>query len=143
MHLYVILAVYGFLSLVFALLDIRHGEIPRIALWCGIILVIAARFTLPDINQGLAGLAGCALGFSVYFPVYLFARGKLGLADVWYAAFTGCVFGPAWWYAVSIAGCILALVYMGVYRPRSIAFIPFMAAGGLAALPFFINAVPR
>jgi hypothetical protein len=108
-------------------------------MWCGIALVIGARFAFLGIGQGLTGLAGCAAGFGIYFLVYILAKGKLGLGDVWYAAFTGCVFGPAWWYAVSIASCVLALGYMGIWRLRSVAFIPFMAAGGAAVLPFFLK----
>jgi hypothetical protein len=144
MNVYVILAVYVIFSLMFALLDIRYGEIPRLALWSGILLITGSRFALLGAQQGLAGLAGCALGFAVYVPVYFFVKGKLGLADVWYAAFTGCAFGPVWWYAVSITGCILALAYMRICRLGSIAFIPFMAAGGIVVVPFYIiNAMPQ
>jgi prepilin signal peptidase PulO-like enzyme (type II secretory pathway) len=76
---------------------------------------------------------------TVYFIVYACLNGKLGLADVWYAGFAGAVFGPVWWFLVCILACVLALVFMLALRIRSVVFIPFMAAGGFIALPFFFR----
>jgi hypothetical protein len=139
MNVYVILASYIMLSLIYSYEDLRHGEISRISMWSGILLLLGSRFGLFGLQEGLYGLAGCAVGFSVYFPVYRLLKGKLGLADVWYAALTGSVFGPVWWYAASICGCGFALAYLGACRRRSIRFIPSLAAGGAAVIPFFLT----
>jgi hypothetical protein len=139
MGLYVILAVYAALSLIYSFEDLRRGEIPRLSMWCGILLIIGSRFLLLNLRQGLFGLSGFTAGFSIYYFIYRLLKGKLGLADVWYSAFTGCVFGPVWWNGVSLCGCIFALVYMRVHRIGSVSFIPFMAAGGIAAIPLFLK----
>jgi prepilin signal peptidase PulO-like enzyme (type II secretory pathway) len=139
MGIYVILAVYIILSLMYSYADLCRGEVPRLSMWAGILLIAVLRFFLLSPGEGVSGLAGVAAGFLVYFLVFKLAEGKLGLADVWYAAFSGSVFGPAWWAFMSLGGCVLALAYMLACRARAVPFIPFMAAGGIALLPFFLR----
>jgi hypothetical protein len=139
MKLYGLGAVYCAASVLFAIQDIRRGEVLRLGLWAGIAAAIAGRFWLFGGRVGREGLAGCGLGLAVYVLAYALLKGKLGLADVWYAGFAGAVFGPVWWLAVSSAGCVFALGYMLVFRRRSVAFIPFMAAGGTVMFPFFAH----
>jgi hypothetical protein len=138
MGIYVILAVYIILSLMYSYADLRRGEVPRLSMWAGILLIAVSRFFLLSPDEGVSGLAGAAGGFLVYFLVFKAAAGKLGLADVWYAGFSGCVFGPVWWSVMSLCGCVFTLVYMLVCRVRMVSFIPFMAAGGIALVPFFL-----
>jgi prepilin signal peptidase PulO-like enzyme (type II secretory pathway) len=126
-------------AVLFSIQDIRRGEVPRLGLWVGIAVAVAGRFWLLGAEAGREGLAGCGLGMAVFIAVYACLKGKLGLADVWYAGFAGAVFGPVWWLPVSVGGCVFALGYMLVFRRRSVAFIPFMAAGGMVALPFFLK----
>jgi prepilin signal peptidase PulO-like enzyme (type II secretory pathway) len=139
MGLYVILAVYVILSLIYSFEDLRRGEVPRLSMWAGILLIGLSRFFLLSPEEGISGLAGLAAGFLVYFLVFRLLKGRLGLADVWYAAFSGCVFGPLWWAVMSLCGCVFALGYMLICRVRRVSFIPFMAAGGIALLPFFLR----
>jgi hypothetical protein len=139
MKLYGLGAAYCATSVLFAVQDIRRGEVSRLGLWAGIAAAVAGRFWLFDRAAGWVGLTGCGLGLAVFLLVYAFLKGKLGLADVWYAGLAGAVFGPVWWLAASAAGCVLALGYMLVFRRSSVAFIPFMAAGGAIALPFFLR----
>lgn len=139
MKMYGLGAVFCAGAVLFSIQDIRRGEVPRLGLWAGIAAAVAVRFWLLGMEAGMEGLAGCGLDMAVFAAVYVCLKGKLGLADVWYAGFAGAVFGPFWWLPALAAGCVFALGYMLLSRRRSAAFIPFMAAGGMAALPFFLK----
>jgi hypothetical protein len=132
-------AVYCMLSIIFAMEDIRYGEVRRAWLWSAIVVIAAGRFLLLGKNEGLIGLAGCVFGIFIYFLVYACLKGRLGLADVWYAGFAGAMFGPVWWTLVSILACILTFVCMLILRFRSIVFIPFMTVSGFIVLPLFFK----
>jgi prepilin signal peptidase PulO-like enzyme (type II secretory pathway) len=133
----VILAVvYLLFSAYLSYQDIRDGQVPRRVLWLGILGILGLRTLIQGLGALPEALGGGLLGLAIFLLAYWCTGKKLGLADVWYAGLTGAALGPWWWFAGIAAACVLGIGYCVARRRRMVPFIPFMAAGSLAVLPF-------
>lgn len=133
-------SIYLVFSALFAVQDIRTGGVPRAALWLSIAASLLAQYFLFDKIKIFTALAGCGTGLFVFTLAYYCSKKQLGLADVWYAALIGSVFGPLPWFAVIALSCVSALTFMLIRKERRVPYIPFMAASSALALPFFERA---
>lgn len=122
---------FSIFSVYIAALDFATEEIPRI------IFIIAFPFFfflgLLQTNYifDLTSIAGALLGLIVFLLAYILSKKRLGLADVWYSALIGLVFGFYWWYAVVFFACALGVIIILVTKKRRIPFIPCMALGSI------------
>jgi prepilin signal peptidase PulO-like enzyme (type II secretory pathway) len=133
----VILAVvYLLLSAYLSYHDIREGQVSRWVLWLGILVTLGLRTLIQGIVVLPEALGGTALGLVLFLLVYWSTGKKLGLADVWYAGLIGAALGPWWWFVGIGTACILGIGYCAVRGRRMVPFVPFMAAGSLAVIPF-------
>jgi prepilin signal peptidase PulO-like enzyme (type II secretory pathway) len=67
------------------------------------------------------------------------SRGRLGLADVWYAGLLSALLGSHWWYGATAIASLAVGGYLLITRAETVPFIPFLASGGavMLALSFF------
>ena len=125
---------FSFFSILIAGADIKTGAVPRAAF----VFAFPFFFTLKILPAGLTPIwltiAGLLVGLMFFLLVFFISKKKLGLADVWYSALTGMILGPFWWYAAIGSACFTGIVYMVISKRRIIPFIPFMAAGSIAAV---------
>ncbi|GHV89398.1 hypothetical protein AGMMS50267_17580 [Spirochaetia bacterium] len=126
--------IYIFFSIYAALTDAKTGSLPRLWLWAAIAVSCLGQLIFGGTIAALIALLGCALGLLIFSLAFFLSGRRLGLADVWYAGLAGSVLGPLWWYPAILAACLAALLFAALRRRRSVRFIPFMAAGSIAAL---------
>ncbi|MCL2832217.1 MAG: hypothetical protein FWD78_03515 [Treponema sp.] len=115
--------------------DIKTGAVPRI--------VFALAFPFFFIIGGLAdsviitteSAAGLFAGLLVFLTAYFLSGKKLGLADVWYSALIGMVFGLEQWFIAAGYACAAGVILIIISKRKVIPFIPCMAAGSI--LMFF------
>lgn len=137
MYVTILLSIlFIFFSLCIAILDIRTGAIPRLALWGALVFSVGIRFFAGERVLFFEAIIGGGVGLAIFFLAFLFSGKKLGLADVWYAGLIGTVVGPVWWFPAILISCIAGSLYFAVKRSETIPFIPFMAAGSGIILPF-------
>jgi len=123
---------FAIFSAVIALSDIKTGEVPRIAFAAAFPFFFILKFLLNEHIPVWEPIAGGLAGLLVFLCAYFISGRKLGLADVWYSALIGLVFGPWLWYAAIGGACIAGLIYILISRQRRIPFIPLMALGSVA-----------
>jgi prepilin signal peptidase PulO-like enzyme (type II secretory pathway) len=122
---------FAIFSLFIAALDIKTGAVPRLAFLFAFPFFFALGTLLAGWNHLWSSVTGLLLGLIIFLLAFVIARGKLGLADVWYSALIGMMLGPWWWYAAIGLGCFTGIIYMIGSKKRQIPFIPFMAAGSI------------
>ena len=96
-----------------ALIDIRSRRIPNWLTLSGIVAGIAANVII-DPGNWSSPLLGAALGFAVYFPLYL-VRG-MGAGDVKLMAAVGAIAGARFWFHIfvvtGVLGGICAILFV-------------------------------
>ena len=126
-------AMFALFSAVIALLDIRKGELPRVAF-----IIVFPVFLVCKVMLGRFPLLESTTGFLIALTIFLLAffisGGKLGLADVWYSALTGMVLGPCLWYGAIGLACAGAIIVILVSGRRRIPFLPLMAFGSITMI---------
>ncbi|MDR1288509.1 MAG: prepilin peptidase [Treponema sp.] len=128
----VLYALYFLFSLFISILDMKNGAVSRFLLWGALLFFFTARCFMPGgIREPVIG---GALGIIVFLSAFFISGKRLGLADVWYAALSGIVLGPLWWYPAVLLSCAFGFLFIVISRRRSIPFIPCMAAGSGAIL---------
>lgn len=82
--------------------------------------------------------AAAGLGFGLFWLVRHLTKGKLGLADVWYAGAMGAVLG--WWPLQAALGLavLAALAAFGLGARRRLAFLPFLWGASVASGLWFL-----
>jgi hypothetical protein len=125
-------------SIVISVRDAFVGVVSRPCLWGAIFGALLIQWV---INAGppATALAGGLVGLAVFSLAFFVSGRRLGLADLWYAALMGIVFGPLWWHIAIGFACVYALLFFLLTRRRSLPFIPFMSVGGFTVLPFFLK----
>ena len=120
--------------------DLRDRRIPNAAVVLGLALAFWWAWQRGD-AQLWDSLLGGALAFTLFWCVWYFSRGRLGLGDVKFAPVVGAFCGAAGFFAATFVaaalGLVLALALMAVDRANArvkIPFAPFLSAGGVAAL---------
>jgi hypothetical protein len=129
-----LLVLYVLFSGYISFLDITTGHVPRLLLWSAVAGALLLK-TIIAVKLMPMALAGGVLGTGLFLLAYIVSGKKLGLADVWYAALIGVVFGPFLLYASLGVSCVIAIIFILLTKKRSIPFIPFMAAGSFSMLP--------
>ncbi len=133
------LYLFIFFSIPVCITDIRSRRIP---LWCVYsgtgVLFLTSFFLFPSQAGNL--LLGMLSGPVVFMAVRLFTKGKLGMGDVTFAAFTGVFNGfPGWFIATGLAslfGLLFAAAGMlagRLDRNSRIPFAPFLTLGSVGA----------
>jgi leader peptidase (prepilin peptidase) / N-methyltransferase len=123
-----------------SLCDIRERRIPNGLLFPGLLLALwcASR---SDGRRVLDVFLAAALGFTVFWCLWHFSRGRMGMGDVKYASLVGAFTGVgglcAAVFIASFAGLLFAAVLIAVDRKNvkaKIPFAPFLSIGCTAAL---------
>jgi len=120
---------FSIFSLAIAVSDIKTGAVPRIAFAVAFPVFFVLCLLTGSPHPLTFMLPGALLGLIVFLLAFFISGKRLGLADVWYAALTGMVLGPWWWYAAMFCACIAGIVYILVSRRRKIPFVPIMTFG--------------
>ena len=117
--------------------DLAERSIPNKFIAAGLLLAVAAH--LLSGSSGWVPLAGLAVGFFLFLPMYL-ARG-MGAGDVKLMGVVGAFAGPALALHIVLASCLaggaLALGYLSAARSSRKSRMPYgpaIAIGTLAAL---------
>lgn len=121
-------------------LDVRrlpNRSLAAAGLWTVLVLVLAAvtnRQTRPLVESAVAA-AACA---TIFFLLHLASRDGLGLGDVkLVAVLAAASAGTAGWrtvVALTLLGCLLALIGMAATHRRDIAFGPCLALAAVIAV---------
>ena len=120
-------------SLFIAKADIKTGAVPRFAFAFAFPFFFAVKILILGREQVLSTVVGMFVGLIVFVLIFITLRGRLGLADVWFSALVGLVFGLWWWYITIGVSCLTGIIYMSIFKKRRIPFIPFMALGSIFA----------
>ena len=96
------------ISIYFSYLDIKTQQIPRVYsyLFLGYCFLGGFFVTQQPENTIITGF----LGFGLFFLVRKITKNKLGLADCFFSSGIGFFFGFQIWIAISILGCVTALI---------------------------------
>jgi leader peptidase (prepilin peptidase)/N-methyltransferase len=120
--------------------DLRDRRIPNAAVVLGLALAFWWAWQRGD-GQLWDSLLGGALAFALFWCVWYFFRGRLGMGDVKFAPVVGVFCGAAGFFAATfvaaVLGLVLALALIALDRANArvkIPFAPFLSAGGVAAL---------
>lgn len=123
-----------------ALIDLRERRIPDVLLVFGLLLALW-RTSGQEAPRLLGDLLAGGLGFAVFWCVWYFSRGKMGLADAKFASVVGAFSGVAGLCAAVFVAASLGLLFalaLIAIDPRNararIPFAPFLSAGGAAAM---------
>jgi len=115
------LAIFCAISIPCALYDITHLMVPRMPLFIMILLLTA---TSPSPYTFIS----CISGLVAFYSARIISRGKLGLADVWFAGSIGALGGLQLLVATTMCAILLVMPYS---RGKSVPFIPPMLIGTL------------
>jgi len=151
------IAVFSVFSIWFSVLDIKTGEIPRIQSIVMLATLCIARigmifntgFSVSGIHETLiTPFTGAAFALFIFTGVFLACRGKMGLADVWFATAMGIVLGLRYFILAVLIACILGILWFGLMqilskvrghaKNSSLPLIPFLATGSLLLIAIFI-----
>ncbi len=142
-----IIAIFSFFSILFSIVDIKSGEIPRIysiAMLCLVlILKIFVAFAVDysahsALQKILSIISGGVFALFAFTLVFLVCRGKMGLADIWFSCGMGMVLGIYAFIVAVLIACVLAfLFYVILFITKkgrrtsrmSLPFIPFLSIG--------------
>ncbi len=141
------IALFSFCAILFSILDIKNGEIPRVfclAMLCfvfilKVFIVFATDYTAQELLQRLSQttVAGVFALFT-FTLVFLVCRGKMGLADIWFSCAMGMILGIRGFIVATLIACVLAFLWYGVLfiikkgkrtSRMSLPFIPFLSVG--------------
>lgn len=120
--------------------DLRDRRIPNAAVVLGLALAFWWAWQRGD-AQLWDSLLGGALAVALFWCVWHFSRGRMGMGDVKFASVVGAFCGAAGFFAAvfvaAVLGLVLALALIAMDRANArvkIPFAPFLSAGGTAAL---------
>jgi len=123
--------------------DIKERIIPDICIIAGILALISVRIFIEK-TFTFRIFMDLFAGFSVFWLLRIFSKGKLGMGDVKLSAFLAMLLGiPVWIFSMMIASLsgtilFLAMLIAGRIGKRdSIAFAPFISFG--AIIGFFLR----
>ena len=136
----------SFLFLLFALpitlIDIRECRIPDL-LSLGGAAVFAALKLLTREQSPVQLSAECLIGFGVFWLMWRFTGGQVGLGDAKYSMLIAVAAGLHGWFAVmlfaSLAGIVVAVIMiwgLKLDRRTRIPFAPFLTIGTVLAVLF-------
>lgn len=121
-------------------LDVRrlpNRSLAAAGLWTVVVLVLEAAIKdrTGRLAQGVVAAAACA---TIFFLLHLASRDGLGLGDVkLIAVLAAASAGTAGWptvVALTLLGCLIALIGMGATHRRDIAFGPCLAVAAVIAV---------
>ena len=116
-------------SLILSLQDIKKMTVRIYLPWAGIIAVLVCHLIFARETMWIYILSGMLMG-AFYFAVRMIARGKLGMADVWFGIFQGLFLVPKMIPVCLGVECLAALCFMKKKTDRkTFPFIPFMSFG--------------
>jgi len=116
-------------SLVVSVMDIRSLKVPRLLMFGAIAASLGYSFLTAGFWGAFEPVIGCFSGLAVFSAAYKLSGGKLGLADLWYAALAGSVLGVRGLMVMLPVSCLSALVFMLFSGRRLVPFIPFLTIG--------------
>ncbi len=141
------IAILAFCAILFSLLDIKKGEVPRLfsiamiglVFISKVFIVFASNYTSQIVLQRLSSstTAGVFALFT-FTIVFLLCRGKMGLADIWFACAMGIVLGLRGFIFATLIACFFALLFYTILfiikkgkrtSRMSLPFIPFLSLG--------------
>ncbi|MCF0241328.1 MAG: prepilin peptidase [Treponema sp.] len=121
------------ISFVSSIQDLKKLKVNDYLLWCGFLLMLITH-TVFIHDAILKYLLGSILLFFVFFIARLLSRKKLGLADLYFAAFSGLAFSWNYvWVYLMFASIIAGSFYTGFFisnrhwKNVKIPFIPFLS----------------
>jgi leader peptidase (prepilin peptidase) / N-methyltransferase len=126
-----------------SIFDIHEFRIPDVLTKSGIALFLLLRFLVPG-GSILTAAVECAAGFTAFWLIHRFTKGRMGLGDAKYSALIAAAVGMASWFLAlfiaSVAGILFALALMSMRkadRQTRIPFAPFLSLG--AALSMIVG----
>lgn len=136
----IVLGVFGVVSLVVTVIDVRTKRIPDIVVLPALLGTAIVR-VLQNPRQGVGYVVTGLVMMGAFWLVWYFSGGRLGLGDVKLAGYIGTVAGPGLaLFALFCTGVValvvcLPLIALGrLALSRRVAFGPFLVAGSWAAL---------
>ena len=136
----IVLGVFGIVSLVVTIIDIRTKRIPDIV----VLPALAGNAVVRIVQNPRGGVGYVSTGLAmmgVFWLIWYFSDGKLGLGDVKLAGYIGTVLGPGLavcaLFCTGVIGLAVCLPLIALGRlalSRRVAFGPFLLAGSWAAL---------
>ena len=123
-------------SAIISFSDIKTGAVMRFAFVLAFPFFIMLKIIYKPVHFQNS-LIGLLAGLIIFSLVYLLSRKRLGLADVWYSALIGLLFGFWQWYTAIGIACITGIFFILIFKHRKIPFIPFMAIGSILVLSIF------
>ncbi|MBB6478483.1 prepilin peptidase [Spirochaeta isovalerica] len=122
------------------IIDIKVQRIPRGIIFPAVILLYFVKvfyFHIPAITL----LATLATGFLLFFGIWYFTRGKLGLGDAYLSGFLAISLGLEQWLIMLFISSMTALVFAVIMlksgklrRESRIPYAPFLSFGALLSL---------
>ncbi len=141
------LAVLSACAILFSILDVKNREIPRefsiAMISCVFIAKVAPIFTTEYTVQSvfitfMTTISGGVFAFFTFSLVFLLSRGKMGLADVWFAIAIGIAVGIQAFIIASLVASVLGIIwFIGAslinktnhISKKTLPFIPFLSFG--------------
>lgn len=118
--------------------DLVTMRVPNAAIYPAIGYALAATAII-DVSLLPDAVAGGAICLALMFLVALAGRGAMGMGDVKFACFTGCVLGVrggltglAVGFAIGGAAALLLLLFQIKKRRDSVPMTPYLASGAIA-----------
>ena len=148
MKMWIELGLFLVIAFPITIVDIRDQRIPDPLSLGGIALFVAVKLigkeqTLPMVA------AEVLIGFGLFWLIWRFSGGQIGLGDAKYSALIAVAAGlPAWLAALFVAstiGLLFALVAIRggrLHRRARIPFAPFLTCGAALAIPLS-HFIPR
>ena len=127
------IALFSLFSVFISAMDIKNGEIPRVAFAIAFPFFFTFNLLISNQNWLRESMFGLVLGLITFLLAFIISKGKLGLADVWYSALIGMVSGLWRWYVTIALSCFAGILFIVATKKRKIPFIPFMALGNITA----------
>ena len=136
----IVLGVFGVVSLVVTVTDIRTQKIPDVVVLPAFAGSAVARI-VHNPRDGVGYVITGLTVMGVFCLIWYFTSGKLGLGDVKLAGYIGTVLGPGRTLLalfctglIGLAICLPLLVIGRLTLSRRVAFGPFLLAGSWIAL---------
>jgi prepilin signal peptidase PulO-like enzyme (type II secretory pathway) len=136
-HQFVLFLLFAFPITV---IDMRECRIPDF-LSLGGVAVFAALKLLTGEQSPVQVLAECLVGFGVFWLIWRFTGGQLGLGDAKYSMLIAVAAGFSAWFAALLFASLAGLVVAGIMirglkldRRTRIPFAPFLTMGTVLAI---------
>ncbi|MGO9409239.1 MAG: prepilin peptidase [Spirochaetia bacterium] len=140
MEVWIEFVVFLLVAIPVTFIDIRHYRIPNYLSLGGVVVFVALKIlwreqAIPTVVTELV------VGFGVFWLIWRFTKGQIGLGDAKYSAFIAVAAGLSAWlislFVASVIGLLCAavlIVFFKVDRHARIPFAPFLTAGAILAI---------